>query len=199
MGSHLWVAVLHQRVWKGRRHVGESCWNRETNRDLEGSTFEYYTWDEKSCMSGFFVLFWNLFFCPCLVDKKKKQKKTKEIKAKLKSQKQEFLLLLALSVFDGHLVTVDHVKSSVSVPHRFGLPAAVVVNNPGARGRTGAVVSAAALGIHEERCSSFRDHLACLAPATSFELSKKKKKTNRPKQWQSNNNSKCDLPLLFPT
>lgn len=23
--------------------IGESCWNRETNLDLEGSTFEYYT------------------------------------------------------------------------------------------------------------------------------------------------------------
>lgn len=117
----------------------------------------------------FFLFYFETFSFVLASLIKKKQKKTKEIKAKLKSQKQEFLLLLALSVLDGHLVTVDHVKSSVSVPHRFGLPAAVVVNNPGARGRTGAVVSAAALGIHEERCSSLRDHLACLAPATSFE------------------------------
>ena len=81
-----------------------------------------------------------------------------------------FILLLPLFAFHGHLVTVDHVKSSVSVSDRFGFATAVGVGEAGARGRAGAVVSAAALGIDQECCCSLRDHLTRLAPSAGLEL-----------------------------
>jgi len=80
------------------------------------------------------------------------------------------LLLLALSVFYGHLVAVDHVKSSVSVSHRFRFATAAVVDETGARGRTGPVVSAAALWVDQECRSSLRDYFARLAPAAGLQL-----------------------------
>ena len=67
-------------------------------------------------------------------------------------------------------MAIDHVKSSVSVSDRFGFATAVVVDDAGARGRTGPVVSAAALGIDQECRSSLRDYFARLAPAARLEL-----------------------------
>lgn len=66
-------------------------------------------------------------------------------------------------------MAVDHVKSSVAVPHRLGLPA-VVVRMADARGRTSSFVWAAALGVDQERGSRLRDHFARLAAAASLQL-----------------------------
>ena len=68
-------------------------------------------------------------------------------------------------------MAIDHVKSSVSVPDRFGFASAVVcVDETGARGRTGLVVSAAAFGIDQKCRSSLRDYLARFASSAGLEL-----------------------------
>ena len=68
-----------------------------------------------------------------------------------------------------HLVAVDHMKSSFAVSDRLSL-AAVVVAMLDARGRTSTVVIAAALWVDQECGGRLRDHLARIAPATSFQL-----------------------------
>jgi orotidine-5'-phosphate decarboxylase len=95
------------------------------------------------------------------------------------------LLLLTLyylcsypSVSYGHLVAVDHVKSSVSVSDRFRFATAVVVDEAGARGRTGPVVGAAALWVHQECRRSLRDDFARLAPAAGLQLQRQQQEIN---------------------
>lgn len=120
-------------------------------------------------------IYTNIFFVSAAVTKNKI--------GKTKFFSSSFIFIFSFLLFDCsigfggereapscHLVTVDHVQSPVAVPDRLGFASAVVAVTD-ARGRTSSIVSATALWVHQECGGRLRDHLARLAPATSFELS----------------------------
>ena len=145
--------------------------------------FYYNTWVENRVRLWLvFVLnsFWGCltFFRRCRCDKN--QNETKEFKSFLWLFMSSFsidalmtfvpfLKSAGTQVVLCHLVAVDHMKSSFAVSDRLSL-AAVVVAMLDARGRTSTVVSAAALWVDQECGGRLRDHLARIAPATSFQL-----------------------------
>lgn len=69
-----------------------------------------------------------------------------------------------------HLVAIDHVKSSISVPHGLALATSAATVCSDAGRRASRVVSAAALRVHQESGRRLRDHFACLARAARLEL-----------------------------